>query len=109
VNPSTLRFQIDIYRRTETQNPSGYMAVENEKLFSGVRADFTDASTREVWEAHAAKARNIVNWKIRGWKDIKVGHWVFFEEQWYEILAVQRIKKAPREMILKTTLKESRG
>lgn len=108
MNSGALKYVIDIYGKAGTQNASGYIGGEPGKLFSGIRAKRMDASTREVWEAAAAKAKNIVNWEIRYREGVAVGQIVKNKGNSYEIIAVQRPEGVPRRMILKTTLKEAK-
>ena len=108
MNTGALKYVIDIYAKGGTQNGSGYVGGAPALLFSGVRAKRADASTREVWEAYAAKAKNIVNWKIRHRDGIEVGQIVQHKGDRYEIIAVQPLGGVPRWMILKTTLKEAK-
>lgn len=108
MNAGTLNCIIHIYERTQAQQPSGFMAVTETPLFT-LRASRSDATTREIWEAMAAKARNVVNWEIRYKEGVMVGQWLEWKGQWHEIIAVQRPAGIPARMILKTTLKESRG
>ena len=106
MNPGALKHKINILDKTASQAESGYVDPSPAVLCT-VRARRTDAATREVWEAYAAKARNIVNFEIRARKGIETGMQVEYGGQLHEIIAVQRIAGAPPRMILKTTLKEA--
>ena len=107
MNAGTLKYVIDIYGKNGSQLASGYVDPDPVKLFT-VRANRMDASTREIWEAYAAKAKNIVNWEIRYKDGIEVGQYVEHKGSRYEIIAVQRPAGLPHRMILKTTLKEAK-
>lgn len=107
MNPGTLREPISIYDRHDTVKANGY-TEQTDTLICSCRASRLDASTREVWEAYAAKAKNVVNWTIRAREAVRVGHWVVWKGQWHEIIAVQRPDGLPRMMILKTTLKNAK-
>ncbi len=107
MNTGALKCVIDIYSKNAAQQDNGYIDPEPEKLCT-VRARRMDASTREVWEAYAAKAKNIVNWEMRYRDGVEVGQTVSHQGAEYEIIAVQRPAGVPRRMILKTTLKEAK-
>lgn len=106
MNPGALKQKINILARNGSQTEGGYVNPDP-ALVCCVRARRADASSREVWEAYAAKARNIVNWEIRARDDIETGMLVECGGQLHEIIAVQRPGGAPPRMILKTTLKEA--
>ena len=103
-----MKYRIRVYEKTNAQNATGFM-IKNETPVHACRARRLDATTREVWEAMAAKERGIVNFEIRYHAGIRVGQWVECAGQIHEIIAVQRPEGLPKRMILKTTLKESRG
>lgn len=107
MNPGILRENISIYDRHNTVKANGY-TERTDTLICSCRAARADASTREVWEAYAAKAQNVVNWTIRAREAVRVGHWVVWKGQWHEIIAVQRPPSRPPVMILKTTLKNAK-
>lgn len=107
MNPGAMKTRVEIWQEENTQAASGFSSVTR-TLVHACRARRLDASTREVWEAYAAKARNVVNFEIRFHDGIRVGHWVECGGQKYEIIAVQRPEGLPRRMILKTTLKEAK-
>lgn len=107
MNPGALRSLITIYEKGDEQQATGYTA-KNPAVVGVCRARRYDASTREVWEAYVAKARNVVNFEIRCRSGIRVGQIVEWCEQAYEIIAVQRPDGLPRRMILKTVLKEAK-
>lgn len=107
MNAGAMKASITIWAEANTQNGTGFSSVVRTKVHA-CRARRLDASTREIWEAYAAKARNIVNFEIRYHEGIRVGHWVECGGQRYEIIAVQRPEGLPRRMILKTVLKEAK-
>ena len=106
MNPGAMRDTIRIYSRGDRKDASGYFNPERQ-LICQVRARRADATTREVWEAYAAKTRNIVNFQIRPRADLKSGMWVECGGQWHEIIAVQRGSYLCAPMTLKTVLKEA--
>lgn len=107
MNPGAMRKEITIVERLDTKNASGF-TVRVDTPICTCRAKRTDATTREIWAAYAAKAQNIVNWEIRARENVRVGHWVVWKNQWHEIIAVQRPEGLPPVMILKTTLKQAK-
>ena len=109
MNPGQLRKRISIIVRVNTLNAAtGRMNTVTETRWANVPARRQDATTREIWEAYAAKARTIVNWEIRPLPGIRAGMFVVCEGAEYEIIATQHAGGIPGSMILKTTLKEAK-
>ena len=106
MNPGLLNTKIKIYDRGEQLGSNGYSTPEK-RLVCTLRARRTDATTREVWEARAAKTRNVVNFECRRRSDIRVGMWVECGGQEHEIIALQQVGGIPGSLIIKTTLKEA--
>lgn len=106
MNPGAMKEIIRIYSRGDRKDASGFFNPEK-ALICEVRARRADATTREVWEAYAAKTRNIVNFQIRPRQDLKVGMWVEWAGQWHEIIAVQHGSYLCAPMTLKTICKEA--
>lgn len=106
MNPGQLREAIEIWERGDRKDKAGYLAPHERKLFT-LRARRTAASSREVWEAYAAKTRNVVNFQIRPREGIRPGMWVRHGGMWYEIIAVQPGSWINAPMTIKTTCKEA--
>lgn len=106
MNPGGMKCLITVYSRGTAQEESGYMNTHRAPVCA-VRARRTDAGTREIWEAYAAKARNVVNFEIRPRTDIRVGMWIECEGKTFEIIALQRVGGVPGSMIVKTKLEEA--
>ncbi len=107
MNAGALRSRIRIYAPETRETPGGYVERDLAPVWE-CRARRTDATTREIWEASAAQARNIVNFEIRFHAGIKTGMIVRCAGADHTIIAVQRPEGLPRRMILKTTLKEAK-
>lgn len=105
MNPGRMRDKISIWARGDKQQKSGYYTQERQ-LICTIRARRADATTREVWEAFAAKTRNVVNFYIRPMQGIKPGMWVECNEQWHEIIGIQHGSYLTAPMVLKTICKE---
>ena len=108
MNTGALKYVIDIYGKDQNQKTSGYVDSDLVPLYQGVRAQRMDAGNREVWEAYAAQVQNVVNWKIRHLDGIEAGQEIRWGGNKYEIIAVRHLDKAPRYMILKTSMKEAK-
>lgn len=106
MNPGALRETIRIYARGDSLQKSGYCNAEK-TLICEIRAQRSDATTREIWEGYAAKVRNIVNFRIRPREGILPGMWVEWKGQWHEIIAVQHGSYLGAAMTLKTICKEA--
>lgn len=106
MNPGGMRETISIWSRGDIMLTSGF-AGEEKELICRIRARRADASAREVWEAFAAKTRNVVNFYIRPRAGLKTGMWVECSGQWHEIISVQRGSYLGAPMVLKTICKEA--
>ena len=106
MNPGAFRETIRIWSRGDKQLQSGFFAQEKQ-LICTMRAGRADATVREVWEAFAAKTRNVVNFYIRPMAGIKAGMWVEWQGQWHEIISVQHGRYLNAPMTLKTICKEA--
>lgn len=107
MNPATLRETIVIWEKGDEKQPSGYTKRDSRPVCT-LKASRADASTREIWEAMAAKTRGIVNWTARWVDGLRPGMWVVWKDQWHEIIAVQGPIGMPRRMVLKTVLKDAK-
>lgn len=106
MNPGAMRHTIRIWSRGDKQQKSGFFAQERQ-LICTIRARRVDATVREVWEAFAAKTRNVVNFYIRPAPGIREGMWVECDGQWHEIISIQRGSHLSAAMVLKTICKEA--
>lgn len=104
MNPGSMRYTLSIYKRGNTQNTNGYGSGEK-TLIKTIRGERIDAGTREIWEAEAAKIRNVVNFHVRPCPGIQEGMWLECDGQWHEIIAIQRGKTPYSTWTIKTTRK----
>ena len=108
MNTGALKYVIEIYGETASQDAASGFINNGPGLLCTVRATRLHTSDREVWEAYAAKVRAVVNWKIRARAGIKTGMMVKCGEEWFEILDAQPLRGVPRYLLLKTARKEAK-
>lgn len=106
MNPGTMRHVITIWSRGDEQRKNGFFGQERQKICV-IRARRADATSREAWEAYAAKVTSVVNFTIRPCALIKKGMWVECEGQWHEIVGIQRGTGISLAWTLKTICKEA--
>lgn len=107
MNPGAMKARITIWDRGNAQQASGYTAQTPSPVCS-CRARAWPAGTREVWEAYAAKARNVMNFEIRWRENICVGQMLEYRNQEYEIISASPPMGLPPVRRIKAVLKEAK-